>query len=70
MRWLVAMALAGCAGAQKGPCSDAALAEIVAECRARVRAECAHDAHGIVDEGCITLKECDARIEQWEVCGG
>ncbi len=64
---LVALLLLGCAGVPKkvaGPCGDAALAALVAECKARKSYEC----KGLSNENCPLIQECDRRIDNWERC--
>lgn len=60
--------LGGCrTGELAAPCDEATLAQVTADCRTQVRAQCARDA-GVVDESCPTLKACDARIKSWLAC--
>lgn len=49
------------------PCDSMTLASLTADCRTKVRANCARDA-GIVDEACPTLITCDAKIKTWLSC--
>lgn len=64
----IALLIFGCASAPKpGPC-EVELADLVKECRARVKTGCDHNADGTAVESCPVLKECDARIDAWKEC--
>ena len=54
---------AGCTPAPKAPCSRQALAELVAECVARIKLTCEPG-----DTECPAYQDCTKRIEAWRTC--
>jgi hypothetical protein len=64
--------LTGCAARQElpAPCDTVTLAKLTTDCHWLVRANCARDDAGTVDESCETLKQCDATINRWRDCDG
>ena len=53
----------GCTPAPKAPCSRQALAELVAECVARIKLTCEPG-----DETCHAYQDCSKRVADWKAC--
>jgi hypothetical protein len=68
LAWVALLSFA-CASAPTNPaCGEAALAAVIVECRAKVRAECQRGADGLPESSCPVLQACDHRIDLWEDC--
>lgn len=50
------------------PCDSLTLAELTAECRTKVRAQCERSDAGVVDPTCPIRIECDKRVDAWHDC--
>lgn len=67
-RIALALLLAGCASSSGRVCTQAQLAQVVADCDADMHERCSYDRKGRPDPNCPAVADCKAKLQDWKVC--